>query len=66
MKKKCSENLLNIFLTVKTEWPNVWAPKIFFTDFWDILKYTKVKKIVVHSKPFIKVIGILLLIDKFL
>ena len=36
------KTLLNIFLTVKMELPIVWAPR---------------KKIVVHSKAFIKIIG---------
>ena len=36
--------LLNNFLTVKTEWPTVWAPKIFFDDvkIQDILSKKKI------------------------
>ena len=33
IKKKCSENFIDIFLTVKTEWPNVWVAKNFSDDF---------------------------------
>ena len=30
--KKCSENFIEYFSYKKKEWPNVWAPKIFFGD----------------------------------
>ena len=59
-KKRVEKTLLSIFLTVKTKWPNVWAPN-FFSTFLD----SKIQKIVVYSKPSIKIIGILLLIVRF-
>ena len=52
IKKSVVKTLLNIFHTVKTEWPNTCMS-------------TKIKKMVVHSKPFIKIINILLLIARF-
>ena len=32
-QKKRSDNIIEYFFTVKTEWPNMRAPKIFFNDF---------------------------------
>ena len=62
IKQSVVKTFFNIFLTVKTEWANVWTPK---THFYDFKFYTILdKKIVVHSKPFIKIIFILLLIVK--
>ena len=62
IEKSVVKTLLNIFLTAKTEWPNVWTP-----SFLTILnsKILSDKKIVGHSKPFIKIIDILLLIVRF-
>ena len=62
-KKSVVKTLLNIFLPVKTEWQMCGHPKCFST----ILKpqVLKDKKIVVHSKQFFKIIGILLLIARF-
>ena len=63
IKKKFSENFIEFFFIVKTKWPNVWAPRIFSTILNS--KIFQDKKIVVDSKPFIKIIGILLLIVRF-
>ena len=51
IKKKCSENIIEFFLHSKN----------------GMVKFvsTKIKEIVVHSKPFIKIIGIFLLIVRF-
>ena len=62
-KKSLVKTLLNIFLTVKQNDQMCEHQKIFST----ILK-SKIfqhKKIWVYSKPFIKIIGILLLIVRF-
>ena len=55
IKKGVVKTLLNIFLTVKTEWPNkCMSTQKFFKQFL-VLRYSN---IVVHSKPFIKISGI--------
>ena len=55
-QKRCSENFIEYFTHNKNGMAKLWAPKIFFhiSKFLDILR----KKIVVNSKPFIKIIGV--------
>ena len=57
-KKRAVKTLLNIFLAVKTEWT-----KCEHQD--GMCVRTKIKKVVVHSNPFIKIIGIFLLVVRF-
>ena len=58
-----SENFTEYFIHSKNGMANCVSTKKIFQRF-QILKYSKIK-IVVHSKPFIKIIAILLLIVRF-
>ena len=63
LKKTCSENFIDYFSHSKNGMVKCVTPKI-FQWFW-ILRYSQIKKVVVHSKPFIKAIDILLLKVRF-
>ena len=63
-KKKCSENCIEYFTHSKNEMAKCLDTQKLFSHF-QILRCSKIKKNVLHSKPFIKIIGILLLISRF-
>ena len=64
-QKKYSENFIEYFTQSKNEMTKCVSSQIFFPRFW-IPRCSKIRKIAVHSKSSIKIVGILLLLVSFL